>query len=321
MKHLILPSLSLLLAAPLAAQGSLADDFEGGVNAANWTFGVFPADVIEPTGGNPNSWLHNSQIDMFTVILHNDTATGPWVGDYRATGVSRIHFDAQTISTVFGSGGRNMSVLLRDTKGTVAVDDDDYAYSIGLPVPVEGAGWFHYNFEIPSQSTAAVPPGWKGGWVGDGDDFRPGIDWNDVITSVDVVEIWWQDPALFSIFQTWDAGVDNMTIEWNSPVTVSLTPGTAGTPNTLSIDNASANSMVLFAGSTQSGITPFSCNGISSALSMASPRSLGSAQADGRGDASVSFVIPPSFSGTTLYFQGLDTDECRLSDLLTVTVL
>ncbi|MHC4837422.1 MAG: hypothetical protein ACYTF3_04460 [Planctomycetota bacterium] len=319
MKNILLLALPFLLAAPLAAQGSEADDFEGGDNDAQWTFGVFPADTIETTGGISGNWLRNNQIDMFTVILRTETTTGPWVGDMRATGVSRIHFDAQTLGATFGAGGRQMSVLLRDTKGTSIPDDDDYAYSIGPLVPQVGAGWSHYNFEIPSQSTDAVPAGWKGGWAGDLENFRPGVDWNDVITSIDVVEIWWMDPALFAIFQQWDAGVDNLTIEWNQDAVLSVVPGTAGTTNTVTMSNAVPGGTVRFAGSLTAGTTPFGCNGFSTALAMSAPRELGAVVADGRGNASIPLSVPSSFAGTTVYLQALDLAECRLTAPLSLT--
>lgn len=291
------------------------------MNNANWTFGVFQADVIEPSGGVPDSWLHNSQVDSFTAILRNDTTTGPWVGDYRNTGVSRIHFDAQTVGSDFGAGGRQMSVLLRDTKGTTDVNDDDYAYSKGPLVPQNGAGWSHYNFEIPSQSTDATPQGWVGGWVGNGRDFRPGIDWNDVITSVDVVEIWWMDPSLFAIFQFWDVGADNLTIEWGSDAAVTLSPGTSGVTNTLSMVNASAGGQVLFAASQTEGFTPFRCQQVATGFSLFGPRNLGTYTADAAGTASRSLTIPGSMSGTTVHFQAMDMTDCRLTPLMSVTLL
>ena len=52
-------------------------------------------------------------------------------------------------------------------------------------MPLPGQGWVHYDFNVPSASTAPVPPGWSGGWSGNPSAFRPGVDWNDVITSVD----------------------------------------------------------------------------------------------------------------------------------------
>ena len=122
-----------------------------------------------------------------------------------------LAFDARTDDTDFGNGtGFSMSIVLRDTKGTPEVNDDDYAYFVGPNVPLVGAGWNNYDFTIPSADTTAVPTGWKGGWVGDAENFRPGIDWNDVIQSVDRVEIWWIDPAFFAIFQGWDVGLDSI---------------------------------------------------------------------------------------------------------------
>lgn len=321
MKSILTIAAAVLFALPASAQGSLENDFENGVNNGDWTYGVFPADVLEPTGGVPGAWLHNSQIDMFTVILQTQATTGPWVGDYRATGVSRINFDAQTIGAVFGAGGRQMSVLLRDTKGTVDVNDDDYAYSIGKLVPQVGQGWNDYNFEIPSQSTAAVPTGWKGGWVGDGENFRPGVDWNDVITSVDRVEIWWMDPALFAIFQTWDVGVDNLNIEWGQDAALSLTPGTAGVANTLTMENASDGGAVRFAGSLNPGFTGFNCQGFSLGLDMASPRDFGTVIADASGTASTTLNIPAGLSGATVLLQAIDVTDCRLTAPLSVTLL
>lgn len=118
----------------------------------------------------------------------------------------------------FGAGGRNFSLLLRDTKGTASnPDDDDYAYYVGPLVPQVGQGWVSYDFPVPSQSTESVPAGWTGGWAGDAEHFRPGVDWNDVITHADSVEFWWLNPAFFAIFQQWDVGVDNVRVT-SSPV-------------------------------------------------------------------------------------------------------
>lgn len=128
----------------------------------------------------------------------------PFVGDYRAAGVTHITLDARTDFAAFGAGGRQMSVLLRNTNGTP--NDDDYAYYAGPLVPQVGEGWKHFDFEIPSQSTDAVPAGWSGGWVGDGENFRPGVDWNDVIQNVDRVEIWWLHAAFIAIFHEWRVG-------------------------------------------------------------------------------------------------------------------
>ena len=210
---LALPLVTATTAVALGGGGTATSEpFTGGTNAAGWSF-IRGADVIETEGGNPGAWLHNSLYDTFAPILENDpTVASAFTGDFRAKGVTSVAFDARTISATFGAGGRQMSLLLRDTKGTPDVSDDDYAYFVGAQVPQPGEGWVHYDFPIPSASTAALPAGWTGGWAGDCCNFRPGVDWNDVITNVDRVEFWWLDPALFAIFQQWNVGADNVTI-------------------------------------------------------------------------------------------------------------
>jgi hypothetical protein len=249
------PTAPLLLAAALATPAvAQVDDFENGTNPNGWSFGVTTPDVIESTGGNPGGWLHNPLIDSFAPILTIDPAsTSLFVGDLRANGVTRIGLDAITNSATFGAAGREMSILLRDTKGTFDVSDDDYAYFVGPLVPQVGAGWSSYSFDIPSQSTAAVPAGWKGGWVGDPENFRPGVEWSDVITNVDVVEFWWLNPSFFAIFQQWDVGVDNIFVEAGGPGTSYCTPAVAnstGQPGVISAagsDVASNNDLTLTA--------------------------------------------------------------------------
>jgi hypothetical protein len=192
------------------------EDFEGGTNEAGWSF-IPGGDILESTGGNPGWWLHQPLYDTFAPILKSAWVNPtPFAGDYRASNVSRISFDAQTLGLDFGDGtGFNMALLLRDTNGTPAnFDDDDYAYTIGPNVPVVGQGWVRYDFAIPSQSNDAVPAGWLGGWPGDCASFRPGVTWPSFITNIDRVEMWWIDPCLFAILQIWDVGADNIEIEY-----------------------------------------------------------------------------------------------------------
>jgi len=206
---------ALALGAAAASAPALAqtDDFDAGTNPNGWTFGVTTGDVLEPTGGNPDGWLRNPLIDSFAPILTSgSTATNALPADMRAAGVTRIDVDAITNDVSITAGGRNFTILLRDTKGTPSVDDDDYAYSVGALVPQVGQGWVSYSFDVPSASTDPTPAGWSGGWVGDLSAFRPGVTWSDLITSVDVVEFWWIDPTFFAILQQWDVGVDNIAI-------------------------------------------------------------------------------------------------------------
>jgi len=224
--------LSLFAVAPTAlasgsGPGALFDGFEGGVNKGGWTYN--PGDILETTGGNPGGWWHQPVADTYGPII---TSTNPNLsGDWRATGVDFMRFDAILNALDFGTGsGFEMAVLLRNTKGTPLPDDDDYAYLVGPNIPLKGAGWKTFNFPIPSQDTSPVPTGWKGGWAGDVEHFRPGIDWNDVITSVDRVEIHWLNPAYFAIFQQWNVGLDNIYLRADG--TATLRNGAGGNPAT-----------------------------------------------------------------------------------------
>ncbi len=203
----------LLTVGSHAAADTFVEDFEGGANQAGWAF-ISGGDIIETTGGNPGYWIHQPSYDTFAPIL--DCMWGnptPFVGDYRAAGVTTIGIDARTDANDFGTAGFPFAILLRDTNGTPNnVDDDDYAYFVFDQCPMAGEGWVHYDFDIPSQLTDPVPAGWSGGYSGDPENFRPGVDWNDVIVSVDRVEFWWMHPAWMAIFQNWDVGADTISI-------------------------------------------------------------------------------------------------------------
>ena len=214
MRPVLVAMAILVVMVGTAIAETYVDDFEGGANPSEWCF-IPGGDIIEPTGGNPGFWLHEPMFDTFAPILHTGLGVpGPFLGDYRAMNVTQIGVDAVTIDNSFGSSaGFNFTLLLRDTKGTpYNVDDDDFAYAYVEQCPMVGEGWTHYEFMIPSDDTSPVPAGWTGGWVGDYENFRPGVDWNDLITNVECVEFWWIHPAWFAMFQQWDVGADNVSI-------------------------------------------------------------------------------------------------------------
>ncbi|MGH2570019.1 MAG: hypothetical protein ACRDGR_02255 [bacterium] len=211
------------LVLPAGSRGAeFVDDFEGGTNDAGWAY-IAGFDTLEPVGGNPGWWLHSPILDTFDPTLYSavDGPT-PFTGDYRAANVSKISVDIQTLSVDFGDGsGFNVILLLRDTNGTpFDIFDDDFAYSVGGSTPVEGAGWSHYEFDVPSQSNDPVPAGWSGGSVEDCENFRPGVSWIDVMQSVDQVEFHYLHPCFFAIFQQWVVGADNLRIEYEGTVSV-----------------------------------------------------------------------------------------------------
>jgi hypothetical protein len=195
-----------------ALADTYTDTFEGGANPTGWHF-LQGGDVLESTGGNPGYWLHQPQWDTFAPILRHSSTDSPFSGDYPAAGVTAISIDIQTLYTDFPIDGRPFAILLADTKGTDSPEDDDYVYYVneepGVPTPAEG--WVHIDFAIPSDSET-LPAGWVGAYYGDMENFRDGVTWSDVITSVDHVEFWWIHPAWFGIFQNWNVGADNISI-------------------------------------------------------------------------------------------------------------
>ncbi|MGB0330412.1 MAG: hypothetical protein ACPGPE_01185 [Planctomycetota bacterium] len=230
-------SLATLLLALAPQAGLTVDDFDSGTNPNGWTFGVQTPDVIQTSGGNPAGWLRNPLVDSFAPIV-TIQPSGPtdFVGDLRAKQVVRMGLDAITNQVATTAADRSLTILLRDTKGTPTLTDDDWAYSTGPLVPQPGAGWRTYSFDVPSQSTDPVPSGWKGGSVLDPERFRPGVQWSDVITSVDQVEFWWIDPTFFAIIQQWDVGIDNVFVE---------TEGDLGVTHCLSTPNSTGERAAL----------------------------------------------------------------------------
>lgn len=312
----------LFLPLLLLQGGSSVDNFDSGANPNGWTFAPF--DQVEASGGNPGGWLHVAGLDTYYPIMESGpAAAAPWVGDLRAAGVTRISFDAITQYTDFNTYGNPMTLLLRDTKGTFDVNDDDYAYFLGAEMPLVGSGWKHFDFVVPSRSVAQTPPGWKGGWAGDGDHFRPGVDWNDVITSVDRVEIWWNDPASFSIFQMWEAGVDNLEIAWRPALELDApSPGAAGVVNAFVARNADPGDFVGIGASLAAGSRLISCGGGQQVPSgLAAPHTLGAASADAAGQVSLQATVPPSLSGVTVLLQAFDRSRCELSAVRSTTFL
>ena len=196
---------------PVAAMAdTFTDGFDLNHNIGGWA--ISGNTNIDVTGGNPGYWLHNPLADTFFPIVRTN-GDSPFVGDFREMGVTTISFDAVLVDYAFPSPPWPMSLLLRDTNGTPGDPaDDDFAYFVGPLIPVVGQGWVHYEFAVPSADTTPVPAGWSGGWAGNPENFRPGVDWNDVITSVDRVEIVWNHPAFFAIFAQWNVGMDNISI-------------------------------------------------------------------------------------------------------------
>lgn len=308
---------SLLLCSAASAQG--LDDFDSGTNPNGWAWNGFVTSVVEPTGGNPNGWLHGGpgMFANYPILRSGASAGGPWVGDYRANQVSEIRFDAKALGGPSGSGP--MTLVLVDDRGTATTGDDQYAYYID-PVqtsPPAGA-WFGYALPVPSADTSALPAGWQSGNGGSfGNGFSAGYDWNDLIQSVDGVEIHFSDPTWFYITQTWEMGVDNLEVVYNASFTMAPpTPAVAGQLTTLSTANGTPGGQVIFAYSLALGTTVANCGGSPIVAGIQAARLGPVAVADGAGASSTMVLVPANAAGLTVHLIALDRPTCTLSNIV-----
>ena len=155
-----------------------------------------------------------------TPVFHtNPSVELPGGGDFRAARVTAIEVEAMTARSEPGGCGLPLTLVLRSNGGKVTdSSDDNYAYLWDdyeglLIAPCAGEGWLRFRFEIPSDVVSALPAGWTGGHQADPLAFRSGVDWSDVITNVDRIELWWGAPSLESPPRTWVIAVDSIEIK------------------------------------------------------------------------------------------------------------
>ena len=220
MRKILIIVCILGLALPVLAD-TFTDDFEGGTNHGAWYWQNW-GDVIEPAGGNPDGWLHDSMVFAFPTLLTGGHDNANFCGNYVAAGVTRISGDFQTIYSEGQPESTPFCVFLRNTMGTPDdLGDDVYVYTDPnlLLCPQIGDGWTHYDFDIPSDWTGpdgTLPPGWMGGsasWLPDL--FPADMNWHDILSSVNQVEFWLWHPAYGGFGSMWDVGADNITIEYD----------------------------------------------------------------------------------------------------------
>jgi hypothetical protein len=210
-----LTGLVFATAASAAAQTTLIDDFESGPSAAGWKFVDLGAPKISATGGNPGHYCTSGA--FFATEPRARTGKGissPFVGDLRARGVTNMSVDAKT--DIGGTASDRFTLILIKSNDPNTTDDDDFAYFIGPVIPLAGAGWKHFEFAIPSASTAALPPGWTGGSGSDPNHFAAGVDWNDVITHVDRTMFAWRRPGILGQPSQWVLGIDNASVTYTA---------------------------------------------------------------------------------------------------------
>jgi len=212
LRHTILILGSLALCAASAPGQIIVDDFSLGSNQGGWTYG--PPAVIEPVGGNPGGWLHQPLVDTFAPHLRTTDASG-FLGDWRGQNVSAFSFDLISVAVQFPFQ-REATLML--TSGTTTV------YRLGTElVPQPGTGWKSFDIPVPSASTT-LPAGWALQGGGNGN-----AAWNTVIANVTKVAIFYGNPEFFYIFDQWNVGADNLTLDAGVDPWVDLGNGLAGT--------------------------------------------------------------------------------------------
>ncbi len=211
---LVLPLLPLALA---SAQTTFVETFENNSNVGGWTFGS-PNGFIDPTGGNPGAYFHDTFLDTFAPRPRT-TEPSVFTGDYRARGVTSVGIDLILHEVDITAEARPLTLILVSFNGTPNNFSDDWgAYIIGPDnVPLPGQGWRSYDFAVPSDSPT-LPAGWQFIQFGS----QPPGTWDQLITNVDQVMFFYGDPTLFFIFQGWNLGMDNPRITWQPPCPADL---------------------------------------------------------------------------------------------------
>jgi hypothetical protein len=200
--------LSAGLAAAAHAQSLFhLENFDGGTNAAQWTFGV-PTQTAPTTGGYPccnhlRSGLIEGAVPMVGTTLGTTT---PFTGDYRAAGITsaaaymKVNSTNQVPSTV------RPAVLLYSANGTPSDLSDDWGAfrTAVLPLPPLGQ-WQMCAFGVPSQQ-ATLPTGWTIVRLGPAAPVSP--DWNVLIQNVDRLMFSYGNPSQSGKGQSWDVSAD-----------------------------------------------------------------------------------------------------------------
>ncbi|MCL4197296.1 MAG: hypothetical protein KJZ69_07360 [Phycisphaerales bacterium] len=102
------------------------------------------------------------------------------------------------------------------------------------------------------------------------------------------------------------------TMELSSPV-----PGAAPGPNTLTLTGATPGARVVFLYSLHSGGTRIpGCDLQQNALQLDNPQIIGTAIADGNGEATITRSVPVIARGQTILFQAVVQNECAISQLV-----
>lgn len=198
------------------------ETFSNGRNEGAWA--LSGRSVIKSSGGAPGAHLRDTALDTFAPRAATQwQKTSAFTGDYRGLGVTGLTVSFRIFAVSNTVADRPMTLMLvsdPDTPGDPG--DDIYLFYVGFDnIPLPGAGWVGYAFDVPAHSPTLPRPHsqveGEPGWVAaKGEVFMPVEDpdaaWNTAMEDVDQVIFWFHDPRYFAIFQLWDVGMDNPSI-------------------------------------------------------------------------------------------------------------
>lgn len=289
----------------LALGSGYSESFETHAGSPPSYFGINELNAVS-RDYDPNAWCNIGQNGSCS---GGNSGVGPRTGSYDLEMGAVPGFDG---STTLATG----LVIGLNGGGSTAWELDFYVYNFGeepdnddgVYVSIDGLNW------------EAVSGGWSG---------RPLNQWSHVsgidlsATSVDISGDFY---LLFAQTDNFPVGeddgilIDDITIAPTSSgySIVSLTPGTAGTANTINVEGATPGAASTFAYSGLLGSTPVpGCTGLTSDLKR--PTVLGSANADASGNAAFSAFVPPFATGVTVYIQAAELSTCQITPVYTHT--
>jgi hypothetical protein len=202
--------LAVLAAAPLHAQTSYNESFEGGVNAGGWTLDA-SAQSIPATGGYPGAFFRASMLNAGVPLLHTGAGVNsPFIGDYRAARIAKMRVYLKVFAAEVPVTNRVASLILANDNGTPADPQDDWgAYMLHSPLPPTGL-WSGYVWHVQSDLTA-LPSGWS--MIDLGPNPPANRSWNVLIQDVDRVFFSFGNPSTAYPAQVWDVGADEIMVQ------------------------------------------------------------------------------------------------------------
>ncbi|MBL9030377.1 MAG: hypothetical protein JNM80_01545 [Phycisphaerae bacterium] len=203
---------ALLVVSPAALGQAYSESFEGGTNAAGWTFGAAGEGPTTPGGVN-GSWRFQSTPFTTTAPVLRCAANAPGpTGNFRARRVGYIVVALRVDASDLPVANLAPAVILVSFNGTPADPSDDWgAYNGNLQGLGPTGVWRHHTVTL--DPVAASPSfGWN--FIALGPSAPANPTWSALVTQVDRLDFSLADPTITHPSQTWSVSADAI---WLSP--------------------------------------------------------------------------------------------------------